>query len=91
MEELISRQDALRLMWEALFAVEDNLEQDCAGTENNDDWFLIWRPWLQRGHSLCIDAVVNMPEWKPKLKTCPICGLETLDEAAVCPRCGHEF
>jgi hypothetical protein len=51
-------------MWNALFAKEDKCEKHYAGTENNDTWYLHWRPWLQTGFGVAIDAIAEWEEGK---------------------------
>lgn len=41
-------------MWNALYAEEDKLEKKFVGTEEHDDWFVVYRPWLQRGFEIAI-------------------------------------
>ena len=46
-------------MWNALYAEEDRLEKQYAGTDMNDDWFLVYRPWLQRGFEIALETIVK--------------------------------
>ena len=46
-------------MWNALYAEEDKLEKQYAGTDNNDDWFMVYRPWLQRGFEIALETIVK--------------------------------
>ena len=46
-------------MWNALYAEEDKLEKQYAGTDKNDDWFFVYRPWLQRGFEIALETIVK--------------------------------
>lgn len=46
-------------MWNALYAEEDKFEEKYAGTKEHDNWFLIYRPWLQEGFNLAIKAIAD--------------------------------
>jgi hypothetical protein len=46
-------------MWNALYAEEDKFEKQYAGTDNNDDWFMVYRPWLQRGFEIALETIVK--------------------------------
>ena len=46
-------------MWNALYDEEDKLEKQYAGTDKNDDWFFVYRPWLQRGFEIAIEAIAK--------------------------------
>ena len=50
-------------MWNALYAEEDKYEKKYISTEEHDGWFLIYRPWLQKGFNLAIEAIANW-EWR---------------------------
>lgn len=46
-------------MWNALYAEEGKLEEKYVGAEEHDGWFFIYRPWLQKGFNLAIEAIAN--------------------------------
>lgn len=49
--------DVLQTLWNALYAEEDKLEKRYFGTPEHDNWFLIYRPWLQDGFGIAIKAM----------------------------------
>lgn len=62
--------DVLQKLWNALYAEEDKLEGRYFGTPEHDNWFLIYRPWLQDGFGIAIKAMSEIltpepPEEKP--------------------------
>ena len=59
---LKEQKTVLQKMWNALFAEEDALEKQFVGTDKNDVWFMVYRPWLQRGFEIAINAVVECME-----------------------------
>ena len=48
-----------RKMWSEFYAEEDELEKKYVGTKENDNWFLIYRPWLQRGFEIALETIVK--------------------------------
>lgn len=46
-------------MWNALYTEEDKFDKKYAGTKEHDNWFLIYRPWLQDGFDLAIKAIAD--------------------------------
>ena len=57
---LSKEQEAVKQkMWNALYEEEDKLEKKYAGTKENDNWFLVYRPWLQRGFEIAIDIIAK--------------------------------
>ena len=57
---LLKEQESIKQkMWNALYAEEDKLEKQYAGTNMNDDWFLVYRPWLQRGFEIALEVIVK--------------------------------
>ena len=46
-------------MWNALYAEEDKLEEKYVGTKEHNSWFLIYRPWLQEGFDIAINAIAD--------------------------------
>ena len=58
--ELLKEQEHLKLkMWNALYAEEDKLEKKFIGTEKHDDWFNVYRPWLQSGFEIAITVIAK--------------------------------
>ena len=55
---LKAQENLKQKMWNALYAEEDKLEKKFAGTED-DAWFFIYRPWLQRGFDIAIKVIVE--------------------------------
>lgn len=61
--ELLKGQEAVKQkMWNALYADEDKWEKKFVGTSEHDDWFCVYRPWLQRGFGLALKAIVAHEE-----------------------------
>ena len=61
---LLKEQDATKLkMWNALYEEEDKFEKKYAGTKENDNWFLIYRPWLQRGFEIAVETIAKQEGW----------------------------
>ena len=56
---LKEQKTVLQKMWNALFAEEDELEKQYAGTDKNDVWFMVYRPWLQRGFEIAIKTITE--------------------------------
>jgi hypothetical protein len=48
-------------MWNALYAKEDEYEKKLVGTDKHHEWFSTYRPWLQMGFNIAIDAIA---EWE---------------------------
>ena len=58
--ELLEEQKTVKQkMWNALYAEEDRLEKKYVGTDNHDDWFFVFRPWLQRGFEIALKVFTN--------------------------------
>lgn len=58
--DLLEEQENLKQkMWNALYAEEDNLEEKFIGTEKHNDWFTVYRPWLQRGFDIAIAVIAK--------------------------------
>ena len=62
--------DILQKLWNALYAEENKLENKYIGTPEHDNWFLVYRPWLQDGFGIAIKVLseILMPE-PPKEET----------------------
>ena len=61
--ELLKKQEALKQkMWNALYAEEDKLEKKFVGTDKHNDWFTVYRPFLQRGFEIAIEVIVAHEE-----------------------------
>lgn len=48
-------------MWNALYAEEDEYEKRFVGKEEHLNWFTVYRPWLQKGFDIAINAIA---EWE---------------------------
>ena len=48
-------------MWNALYAEEDEYEKKFVGKEEHFNWFTVYRPWLQKGFDIAINAIA---EWE---------------------------
>ena len=48
-------------MWNALYAEEDEYEKKFIGKEEHLNWFIVYRPWLQKGFDIAINAIA---EWE---------------------------
>ena len=46
-------------MWNALYAEEDEYEKKFVGTEEHLNWFTVYRPWLQKGFDIAINAIAD--------------------------------
>ena len=46
-------------MWNALYAEEDEYEKKFVGKEEHLNWFTVYRPWLQAGFNIAIDAIAD--------------------------------
>ena len=56
---LKEQEDLKQKMWNALYSDEDKLEKNFIGTEEHDDWFTVYRPWLQRGFEIAIKVIAE--------------------------------
>jgi len=57
---LLKEQENLKQkMWNSLYAEEDDLEEKFIGTEKHNDWFFVYRPWLQRGFEIAIQVIAE--------------------------------
>lgn len=46
-------------MWNALYAKEDECEKKLVRTDKHHEWFSTYRPWLQIGFNIAIDAIAD--------------------------------
>ena len=46
-------------MWNALYAEEDEYEKKFVGKEEHLNWFTVYRPWLQKGFDIAINAIAD--------------------------------
>jgi hypothetical protein len=46
-------------MWNALYVEEDEYEKKFVGKEEHLNWFTVYRPWLQKGFDIAINAIAN--------------------------------
>lgn len=51
-------------LWNALYAEEDKFEKRYISTPEHDNWFLVYRPWLQDGFGIAIKVLseIFVPE-----------------------------
>ena len=51
-------------LWNALYAEEDKFEKRYISTPEHDNWFLVYRPWLQDGFGIAITVLseIFVPE-----------------------------
>lgn len=60
---MLKEQESIKQkMWNALYTEEDKLEKQYAGTDKNDDWFFVYRPWLQRGFEIAIEVIAKQED-----------------------------
>ena len=57
-QEAITNELKLK-MWNALYAKEDECEKKLVGTDKHHEWFSTYRPWLQIGFNIAIDAIAD--------------------------------
>ena len=56
--KLLKEQDHVpQKMWNALYTEEDRLEKKFVGTDEHDNWFTVYRPWLQRGFEIGLGII----------------------------------
>ena len=46
-------------MWNALYDIEDEYEKKFVGKEEHLNWFTVYRPWLQKGFNIAINAIAD--------------------------------
>ena len=104
MNDLISRQQALKEMWKALYEYEDKTEKQFQESKDLDvrDWIMNDRLWVQNGHNLCVNVLVNLPSAQTGRKKgkwlvdedgnmeCPFCG-NTCGFGNYCNECGADL
>ena len=49
--------NVLQKLWNALYAEEDKFEKRYISTPEHDNWFLVYRPWLQNGFEIAINVL----------------------------------
>lgn len=59
MGQIKEQENLKQKMWNALYAEEDDLEEKFIGTEKRNDWFFVYRPWLQRGFEIAIQVIAE--------------------------------
>lgn len=71
MNDLISRKQALKEIWKALYEYEDKTEKQFQESKDLDvrDWIMNDRLWVQNGHNLCVNVLANLPSAQPQRKT----------------------
>ena len=61
---LKEQENVLQKMWNALYVEEDRLEKEFIGTDKHDDWFTVYRPWLQQGFEIGLKVIAEQEEEK---------------------------
>lgn len=49
--------DILQKLWNAFYAEEDKFEKRYISTPEHDNWFSVYRPWLQNGFGIAIKVL----------------------------------
>ncbi len=49
-------------MRNTFYEAEDELEKQYVGTDESDDWFGTYRPWMQRGFDIAMDVIAKERE-----------------------------
>ena len=57
--------DVFQKLWNALYAEEDKFEKRYISTPEHDNWFLVYRPWLQDGFGIAITVLSEIFVPKP--------------------------
>ena len=58
--KLLRKQEMLtQKMWNALYKAEDEQESKYVGTENNDNWYMVWQKYMQHGFGIALGVVVE--------------------------------
>ena len=52
--------NVLQKFWNALYAEEDKWEKKFCGTQEHDNWFMNYRPWLQNGFEIAIKVLTEL-------------------------------
>ena len=60
--------DIFQKLWNALYAEEDKLEKRHINTPEHDNWFLVYRPWLQDGFGIAIKVLSEIFDEPPERK-----------------------
>lgn len=50
----------LAKLWNELYAEEDKWEELFRGTQEHDNWFTNYRPWLQTGFEIAIKVLTEL-------------------------------
>lgn len=59
---LKEQENVVQKMWNALHAEEDRLEKKFVGTDKHNDWFTVYRPWLQNGFEIGLKVIAEQEE-----------------------------
>lgn len=57
--------DIFQKLWNALYAEEDKFEKRYINTPEHDNWFSVYRPWLQDGFGIAIKVLSEIFESEP--------------------------
>lgn len=52
--------NVLAKLWNGLYAEEDKWEKKFCGTQEHDNWFTNYRPWLQNGFEIAIKVLTEL-------------------------------
>lgn len=52
--------NVLQKLWNALYAEEDKCEKKFCSTQEHDNWFTNYRPWLQNGFEIAIKVLTEL-------------------------------
>lgn len=52
--------NVLQKLWNAMYAEEDKWEKKFCGTQEHDNWFTNYRPWLQNGFEIAIKVLTEL-------------------------------
>ena len=59
---LEERKSICQKLWSEFHAEEDELEKQFVRTAKHDDWFFVYRPWLQKGFEIAIKAIAKQED-----------------------------
>lgn len=52
--------NVLQKLWNALYTEEDKFEKRYINTPEHNNWFMVYRPWLQDGFGIAINVLSEM-------------------------------
>lgn len=56
----------MNALWNDFYKEEDKWDKLYASTKNNDNWYLVWRPWMQVGFESAIGTIARRLEGENK-------------------------